>query len=209
MAAIADRLKRETSTVSREVSRNSGTSGYRAFSAGRRAKNHASSRRRGKSRLAHEGRLRQYVIARMRKRWSPREIVKRMKEEYPCDMTMRISHEAIYRYIYVLPRGSLKQTLIKALRQERAWRRMRKRGNNEETRGTIADMLSIEERPKEVEDRAIPGHWEGDLIMGKHKRTALGALGGAHHPLYDSRALESKGLRKRTEGICQGTRHTS
>ena len=89
---------------------------------------------------------------------------------------MRISHEAIYRYIYVLPRGSLKQKLIKALRQERAYRRKQKRGNVEETRGKIADMLSIEERPAEVADRSVPGHWEGDLIMGKHKRTALGTL---------------------------------
>jgi len=91
-------------------------------------------------------------------------------------MTMRISHETIYRYIYVLPRGSLKKALIKALRQERACRRKQKRGNGEETRGKIADMLSIEERPAEVADRSVPGHWEGDLIMGKYKRTALGTL---------------------------------
>ena len=108
----------------------------------------------------------------------PREIVTRMQEEYSLDMTMRISHEAIYRYIYVLPRGSLKQTLIKALRQERAYRRKKygRKGKPEETRGKIADMLSIEERPAEVEDRTVPGHWEGDLIMGKHKRTAIGTL---------------------------------
>ena len=176
ISAIARRLGRVPSTVSREVNRNRGTSGYRAFSAGRRARERASSRRNGKSRLKHEERLRSWVIERLRKRWSPREIVKRIQEEYPLDMTMRISHEAIYRYIYVLPRGSLKQALIKALRQERAYRRKRKRGNGEETRGKIADMLSIEERPKEVENRTIPGHWEGDLILGKHKRTAMGTL---------------------------------
>lgn len=176
ISAIADRLGRETSTVSREVNGNSGQSGYRAFSAGRRAKECASSRKRGKNRLAHEDRLRHYVIQKLRKRWSPREIVIRLPEEYPHDMTMRLSHEAIYRYIYVLPRGSLKATLVKALRQERAYRRKQKRGNNEETRGKIADMLSIEERPREVADRTVPGHWEGDLIMGKYKRTALGTL---------------------------------
>lgn len=176
ISAIADRMGRETSTVSREVNGNSGQCGYRAFSAGRRAKERASSRKHGKSRLAHEDRLRHHVIEKLRKRWSPREIVIRLLEEYPQDMTMRISHEAIYRYIYVLPRGSLKSTLIKALRQERAYRRKRKRGNNEETRGKIADMLSIEERPVEVAARTIPGHWEGDLIMGKYKRTALGTL---------------------------------
>ena len=90
---------------------------------------------------------------------------------------MRISHEAIYQYIYVLPRGELKRTLTKALRQERAYRRKRRgSGTIEETRGKIADMLSIEERPAEVADRSIPGHWEGDLIMGKYKRSALGTL---------------------------------
>lgn len=176
ISAIADRLGRETSTVSREVNRNSGTSGYRAFSAGRRAKERASSRRQGKSRLGDEERLRRYIIQKLQKRWSPREIVIRMKEEYPYDMSMRISHEAIYRYIYVLPRGALKQTLIKALRQERAYRRKRKHGDVEEMRGKIADMISIDERPAEVADRSIPGHWEGDLIIGRYKRTALGTL---------------------------------
>lgn len=176
VSAIAHHLGRKTSTISREVSRNSGKSSYRAFSSGRRSKENASSRRQGKSRLADEEHLRQYVIQKLQKRWSPREIVKRMKEEYPCDMNMRISHEAIYRYIYVLPRGALKQTLIKALRQERAYRRKRKHGNSKETRGKIADMISIEERPTEVADRIIPGHWEGDLIIGRYKRTALGTL---------------------------------
>ena len=120
--------------------------------------------------------MREYVTEKLCQRWSPEEITRRLKEEYPFDMAMRISHEAIYRYIYVLPRGSLKQTLVKALRREHAYRRKRKNANHEETRGKIADMLSIEERPKEVEDRTIPGHWEGDLIMGKYKRTALGTL---------------------------------
>lgn len=176
LSAIARRLGRAPSTVSHEVSRNSGMSGYRAFSAGNRAKECASSRKHGKSRLARENCLRHYVIEKLRKHWSPREIVKRISEEYPDDMTMRISHEAIYRYIYVLPRGFLKRTLIKALRQERAYRRKQKRGNSEEMRGKIANMLSIEERPAEVADRIVPGHWEGDLIMGKYKRTALGTL---------------------------------
>lgn len=176
LSAIAKCLGRDTSTVFREVARNGGESGYRAFSAGNQARERASSRKRGKSRLAREIRLRRYVTEKLRKRWSPREIVKRMPEEYPDDMTMRISHEAIYRYIYVLPRGSLKRTLIKALRQERAYRRKQKHGNGEEMRGKIANMLSIEERPAEVADRIVPGHWEGDIIMGKYKRTALGTL---------------------------------
>lgn len=103
--ALAHRFGRSPSTVSREVMRNSGRSGYRAFSAGRRAFAAASSRRGGKRRLAGEGRLRAYVLEKLKKRWSPEEIVHRMKEEYPLDMAMQISHEAVYQYIYVLPRG--------------------------------------------------------------------------------------------------------
>jgi IS30 family transposase len=115
-------------------------------------------------------------MEKLRRCWSPREIAKRIAVEYPDERTMRISHEAIYRSIYVLPRGSLKTTLVQALRQARAYRRKRKSRNHQETRGKIVEMLSIEERPHEVADRAIPGHWEGDLILGKHQRTALGTL---------------------------------
>lgn len=174
-ADLARRLGRDPATISRELARNEKRSGYRAFSARQRAKHAASSRRLGKSRLAREAHLRSRVLAGLRKEWSPREIQKRLETEYSSDMTMRISHEAIYRFIYVLPRGELKRMLVKALRQEHAYRRKRKR-NLEEKRGRIADMLSIEERPAEVANRTVPGHWEGDLILGKHKRTALGTL---------------------------------
>ena len=149
---------------------------YRAFSAGRKATARASSRRLGKSRLAQEDRLRRYVFAGLSREWSPREIQERLKKEYPLDMSMRISHEAIYRYLYVLPRGSLKQTLIKALRQEHKYRRKRDHAKLQGNRGKIADMLSIEERPKEVANRSVPGHWEGDLILGKHRKSGLGTL---------------------------------
>lgn len=177
MTAIAQRLQRPTSTVSREVHRNGGKSGYRAFSASIRAQKRVVSRRQGKRLLATHIPLRTYVLEKLRVRWSPQEIVARLREAYPGDTTMRISHEAIYQYIYVLPRGSLKQELIQALRQERKYRRKKQnRDDGEETRGKIADMLSIEERPAEVADRIIPGHWEGDLLLGKYKRTALGTL---------------------------------
>ncbi|MBI4087228.1 MAG: IS30 family transposase [Candidatus Liptonbacteria bacterium] len=177
ISALARRLGRAPSSISREVKENSGTSGYRAFSAGNRARASASSRRSGKRRLTAEDRLRAYVLCKLKKCWSPEEIVKRMREEYPDDTAMRISHEAIYQYVYVLPRGELKRTLIHALRQERKYRRKKqRRGNVEETRGKIADMRSIEERPAEVAGRVVPGHWEGDLILGKYKRTALGTL---------------------------------
>lgn len=174
--AIATALTRSPSTIAREVARNSGTTGYRAFSARQRAKRSASSRRDGKSRLARESALRETVVEKLRQRWSPREVVEWLKKEYPARMDMHISHEAIYRYIYVLPRGSLKAILIRALRQEHAYRRKRKKGGAPEKRGKIADMLSIDERPAEVADRSVPGHWEGDIIVGKYKRSALGTL---------------------------------
>ncbi len=120
--------------------------------------------------------LRDYVIRGLQQEWSPREIQKRLEKEYPLDMTMRISHEAIYQYIYVLPRGTLRKTLTSALRHEHRYRRRRKGAHTQENRGKIADMLSIEERPAEIASRSVPGHWEGDLILGKHKRTALGTL---------------------------------
>lgn len=176
LSAIAWSLGRTTGTISREIARNRSITGYRAFSANNRAYERARLRRHGKRRLTGEHRLCRYVTSKLRIHWSPREIVKRMEEEYPSDMTMRISHEAIYQYIYVLPRGELKHTLIQGLRQERAYRRKWKPGNTEELRGKIADMMSIEERPAEVADRTVPGHWEGDLIMGKYKRTAMGTL---------------------------------
>lgn len=177
LTVIAKNLGRVTSTVSREVSQRSGITGYLAFSASQSAKRSAASRRQGKRRLATESKLRRYVLKKLWQHWSPEEIVKHLEIEYPTDMTMRISHEAIYQYMYVLPRGELKRTLIQALRQERAYRRSKhKRAQSEETRGKIANMLSIDERPAEVADRTIPGHWEGDLIMGKNKRSALGTL---------------------------------
>ena len=176
---IARALNRHPSTISREIETGSGRrsrSEYRAFSAGRKAVTRASSRRLGKSRLAKEARLRRYVLVGLSREWSPKEIQQRLAREYPLDMTMRISHEAIYRYIYVLPRGELRRTLIKALRQEHKYRRKKEHATIQGNRGKIADMLSIEERPQEVADRSVPGHWEGDLLVGLHRKTALGTL---------------------------------
>ena len=176
LRAIAKEMNRSPSTISREIKRNSGKSSYRAFSASQRAKRAATSRRGGKSKIAQQEQLRRYVLQKLGEEWSPEEISKRVKIEYAGDMDMQVSHEAIYQYIYVLPRGELKQTLIKALRQEHKYRRTQKSGKPEEKRGKIANMLSIEERPTEVADRTVPGHWEGDLILGKYKRSALGTL---------------------------------
>jgi IS30 family transposase len=174
--SIAEGLGRSSGSISREINRNQSRSGYWAFTTNQKAKANASSRRKNKRRLMQNQRLRDYVEEKVKQGWSPQAIGERLTIDYPQDMSMRISHEAIYQYIYVLPRGALKQTLIEGLRQERKYRRVQKTGQHEESRGKISAMLSIEERPAEVEDRTIPGHWEGDLILGQYKHSALGTL---------------------------------
>jgi IS30 family transposase len=176
MTDIAKRLDRAVSTISRECARSPGK--YRAYQAEQIASGNASSRKQGKTKIAKYPTLKQYVEAKLSDCWSPAQIAMRLEMEYPLDMTMRISPETLYQYVYVLPRGSLKQVLIKGLRQERKYRRKRKQIGTRipETRGKIADMLSIEERPAEVIDRIVPGHWEGDLIIGKYKQSAIGTL---------------------------------
>lgn len=176
MTAIAQQLDRSVSTISRERAHVPGV--YRAYTSSQKSKENASSRRKGKSKLALRNDLRIYVESGLRKQWSPMQIATRLKMEYASNMSMRISPEAIYQYLYVLQRGTLKKTLIQGLRQEHAYRRKQKKQGTStlETRGSIANMLSIEERPSEVTDRSIPGHWEGDLILGKYKQSAIGTL---------------------------------
>src|SRR3989339_928605 len=178
LAAIAGRIGRATSTVSVEVGKNGGIFGYRANLAARRARRKAASRKFGRRKLAQNPTLLAEVISGLMCRWSPDQIAKKLRSTYPERQDMHLSAESIYQYIYVLPRGSLKAALIKGLRQERKYRRKRKTATtkSEETRGKIADMLSIEERPAEVADRTVPGHWEGDLLMGHNNGSALGTL---------------------------------
>lgn len=172
--AIARGLGRSPSTIARELSRNRASShSYRATTAQARATERIRASRRPR-RLAADPRLRAHVFVRLRQRWSPEQIARRLPVEYPRDTTMRISHEAIYTYLYVLPRGALKKELLAYLRQPRPQRRPRSR--SPERRGTIPDMISIEERPAEVADRTVPGHWEGDLLLGQRNASALGTL---------------------------------
>lgn len=176
--AIAGRIGRPTSTVSRHVWLNGGRGTYRAQAASIRAKRNASSRHIGQYKLDQHPELRKFVLQHITLHWSPEQIARKLLMEYPDDETMRISPETIYEYIYILPRGELKRTLVKGLRQEHKYRRKRKTSvqKRQDSRGKIADMLSIEERPQEVADRVIPGHWEGDLIIGKYKQSAIGTL---------------------------------
>jgi len=173
--SIAKSLGRYTSTISREVlggSCNKYT--YRAGKAQRRADRNASKRKQNKRLLDHSPKLKRYLYKKLRLKWSPVQIAEELKIDYPFDMTMRLAPETIYSYLYVLPRGSLKKELLSCLRQNR--KRRHKQGRGVQNERKIEDMFSIEERPKEVESRIIPGHWEGDLIIGKNNRSALGTL---------------------------------
>lgn len=172
---IAESLNRYTSAISREVlSGSCNKYTYRAAKAQNRARRNASKRKTGKFKLIGNQKLGRYVYKKLRLKWSPVEIAKELERNYPDNMEMRISPEAIYTYIYILPRGTLKKELTSCLRQNRKRRHQQSRGVKMERK--IEDMLSIEERPKEVADRIIPGHWEGDLIIGKNNRSALGTL---------------------------------
>lgn len=172
---IAKSLNRAPSTISREIkhTRVIDIRFYRAIFAQQDAQ-----RRRHKARrirkLAKNNQLREVVLSYLRKKWSPEQIAKKLILLYPDDINMRISHEAIYSYIYILPRGAFKKQLIAQLRRNHAHRRTRKK--NKENLGAIQDYLSIEERPPEVADRIVPGHWEGDLIIGRRNASAIGTL---------------------------------
>ena len=167
---IAGLLGRSASTVSREVNANGGRGDYRAW----RAHDHAYERaRRPKTRKLACVRLAGQVTEWLEKWWSPEEISRRLPIEFPNDAMMRVSHETIYQSIYVQGRGELRRELARCLRSGRAQRRPR---NRVETRGRIPDMVMISERPAEADDRAVPGHWEGDLLIGKAGRSAVGTL---------------------------------
>lgn len=172
---IAARLGRSISTISREVAKNCKYNHcYRAVRSDIKARE-IYHRQKQPKQLEQNGLLRNYVLNRLHVKWSPEEIAKRLKVDYPDDMTMRISHESIYTYLYCLPRGEFKKELLRCLRQERKFRYNRKASHAK--RSTITDFLSISERPEEVKERVIPGHWEGDLIMGsKASNSALGTL---------------------------------
>jgi transposase, IS30 family len=173
---IAREILRSRSTLSREVnrSRKSTRYTYRAFRAHRRAKRASGRRRGGQYRLSKNPRLWAVIESLLRKKWSPQQIVMRLPREYPLDKSMRISHEAIYSYLYVFAKGSLKEELVACLRRNHKHRH--KKGLRRAIPQGVPDMTLIDERPRIVEERLIPGHWEGDLIYGKNCRSMLGTL---------------------------------
>lgn len=171
--AIARRLGRVPSTISREVARHGGRAHYRAAPADRRA--WARARRPKLCRLAQYATLRERVRAKLQADWSPQQIAAWLRRQYPDDRTMWISHETIYRTLYVQARGALKRELTQHLRQRHVMRRSNPAVRSSQQRARIPNAVSIAERPPSAEDRAVPGHWEGDLVAG-NQRTHIATL---------------------------------
>jgi IS30 family transposase len=161
---IAKELRRAVSTVSREVARHGGRPQYRAQEADEQAWESAG--RPKTCLLARHGPLWELVASKLLLDWSPEQISGWLKNQYPEDESLRVSHETIYRSLFIQARGVLKQELVKHLRSQRRIRRSRHSRDRGHRCGQIVDAISIRERPAEVEDRAIPGHWEGDLLGG-------------------------------------------
>ena len=161
---IAVALGRAPSTVSREVHRNGGVERYRATTAEERAREQA--RRPQRCALARNPEMAQLVSEKLALQWSPQQISGWLRREHPDTACMQVSHETIYRSLFIQARGVLKKELMAHLRTRRSMRRARAGLGKESPRGQITDAISIRERPAQVEDRAVPGHWEGDLVTG-------------------------------------------
>jgi IS30 family transposase len=174
MRAIASMLNRAPSTISRELNRNKERWCYEAH----KAQRWAHERRhmpRVPRKLSCVPMLLNYVLRGIKRCWSPQQICGRLLLDHPNNEEMRISHETIYAFIYAMPRGELRKELVAQLRRKHTNRRKQSRGANP-NRGRIADMVSIHDRPEEIEGRKVPGHCEGDLIIGKSHGSAVGTL---------------------------------
>ncbi|MDR5777506.1 MULTISPECIES: IS30 family transposase [unclassified Caballeronia] len=163
---IAASLGRSPSTISREVARHGGLNNYRAALADASAWDRA--KRPKRCRLAVNAKLRRLVARKLQLKWAPQQIAGWLKQQYPDDESMQVSHETIYRSLFIQTRGVLKAELMKHLRTRRMMRRSKKASAKGQPRGQIIDAVSIRERPAEAEDRAVPGHWEGDLLSGSN-----------------------------------------
>ena len=166
LRAIAVQLGRSASTISREIQRNGGLQGYRAALADQAAWDRA--RRPKTCKLATNPKLIRLVDHKLRRHWSPEQIAGWLKITFPDDACMQVSHETIYRSLFIQARGVLKKELQQYLRSKRTIRRSRHASLKHDGLGQITDAISIRERPASAEDRAVPGHWEGDLIAGSN-----------------------------------------
>jgi transposase, IS30 family len=173
--AIARELGRQPGVISKEIARNLNRAGeYRPLHAQSRAEQR--SRRAKPAKLAQLGPLRDFVVAGLKEAWSPEQISNVLRVEFPDDPAMRACPETIYQALYVQSRGALRRDLAAKLRSGRATRKLRRPATHEERRGRLANTISISQRPAEAADRAVPGHWEGDLIMGRENGSAIGTL---------------------------------
>ncbi|MBW8060695.1 MAG: IS30 family transposase [Solirubrobacterales bacterium] len=200
---IAALLGRSPSTITREIDRHGGRHAYRAAEADERAWDNA--RRPQTCKLARDPALSQLVAAKLAEDWSPEQIAGWLKAQFPRDQTMRVSHETIYLTLFIQARGALKRELVTHLRRKRYIRRPKsaKRGNRGQ--GQIVGAVSIRERPAEAEDRAIPGHWEGDLIAGG-ANTYLATLVERHSRFVMLVALDGKDTRSVTGALSKHVR---
>ena len=162
--SIATSLGRAPSTISREIKRNGGQESYRANQADQAAWDRTL--RPKTCKLAKNRTLAHIVAGKLQRQWAPEQIAGWLKYTYPDDENNQVSHETIYRSLYIQARGALKKELVQHLRRTRVMRRSRHHTQKTENHGRITDAVSISERPATVEDRAVPGHWEGDLICG-------------------------------------------
>jgi IS30 family transposase len=173
LRAIATRLRRAPSTISREVGWSGARERYRAWRADEAAVRRG--RRPKPAKLALDTRLCREVERGLLLKWSPQQIAARLRSDYPDDLDMRVSPETIYKTLFIQARGALRKELAACLRTGRAQRRPHMR-TEQSGAGRLRNMILISERPPEVEDRAVPGHWEGDLIIGKGGKSAIGTL---------------------------------
>jgi IS30 family transposase len=200
---IAARLGRSPSTVTRELDRHGGRWAYRAADADRRAWDRG--RRPQRCKLARDPRLCKLVAAKLAEDWSPQQIAGWLKLEFPGDETMRVSHETIYLTLFVQARGALKRELLAHLRRSRSTRRPRAASRGNRGQGQIVDAVSIRERPAEAADRAVPGHWEGDLLAGR-ANSHVATLVERHSRFLMLVAVEGKDTRSVTSALSREVR---
>jgi IS30 family transposase len=194
MRSIAVQLCRAPSTISREIKRNGGQESYRASQADESAWDRG--RRPKTCKLTQNRALARLVAAKLRLQWSPEQVAGWLKRTFPDDPSLQVSHETIYRSLFIQTRGALKKELLENLRRTRAMRRSRHHTQKTDDHGRITDTVSISERPASAEDRAVPGHWEGDLLFGS-KNSQIATL-VERHTRY---AMLIKVSRKDTETV--------
>ncbi len=177
MRSIAAQIGRAPSTISREIKRHGGQECYRASQADQSAWDRG--RRPKTAKLAQNRALARLVVAKLRLQWSPEQVAGWLKRTFPDDPSLQVSHETIYRSLFIQARGALKKELVEHLRRTRAMRRSRHHTQKTDDHGRITDTVSIRERPASVADRALPGHWEGDLLFGS-KNSQIATLVERH-----------------------------